>query len=88
MANHGKEPYAAGLRTLPCQWCAAATVHDTHKAWLHCSTCQRCYTCGEATPCGMCQRFQRSTLSTEQTRGLPLDWLEQAMQWIREGKAS
>lgn len=86
MAKRGTELYAVGLRTLACQWCVRDTIHDTHKAWLHCSTCQRCYTCGAEAPCVRCQRYQRSTLAQDQPRELPLDWLDSAMRWMREGE--
>jgi len=80
--NPGKEPYAIGLRRLNCQWCATATVHDTHKFWLHCSRCTRCYACGKAQRCGHCLKYEEAC--EKETAGVvPPDWLDRALEWIR-----
>jgi hypothetical protein len=84
--NRGKDPYVVGLRRLNCQWCTTTTVHDTHKSWLHCQTCQRCYSCGEAKPCAMCQRYDAQLFERLSAGVISADWLDQAMQWMRDGK--
>lgn len=84
--NRGKDPYVVGLRVLPCTWCTTATVHDTHKSWFHCESCRRCYACGEDKPCAMCQRYDGNFFERLNAGVISPDWLDKAMQWIRDGK--
>ena len=82
--NRGKEPYAVGYRRLSCHWCRIATVHDTHKFWLRCHTCQRCYSCGEGLRCSHCLKYEEA-VAKERDGVMSLDWLDTALKWIKAG---
>lgn len=79
-----KDLYAEGYRQLVCQWCDTETAHDTHKFWLRCRDCHRCYACSSATPCGHCTKYERAC-ARDRDGVMQLDWLDKAIKWVQGG---